>query len=168
MGKRLKAAKTRMLHRAIVRTHPMRRRSGFTIVELLIVIVVIGILAAISIAAYNGIQERARVNSAKSDMAMLQKAIMMARINRATPLISITNSNCTRCFDQTVYETTLDRIGSAAGMNLSGLKKGDPWGNKYWLDENEMESGSCAMRDSLSISPSRPEIPTIQIPFYSC
>lgn len=34
--------------------------SGFTIVELLIVIVVVAILAAISIVAYNGIQERSR------------------------------------------------------------------------------------------------------------
>ena len=33
---------------------------GFTIVELLIVIVVIGILAAITIVAYNGVQNRAR------------------------------------------------------------------------------------------------------------
>lgn len=37
-----------------------RHSTGFTIVELLIVIVVIGILAAITIVAYNGIQERAR------------------------------------------------------------------------------------------------------------
>lgn len=36
-----------------------RRQSGFTIVELLIVIVVIAILAAISIVAYTGIQNRA-------------------------------------------------------------------------------------------------------------
>lgn len=35
------------------------KQSGFTIVELLIVIVVIGILAAITIVAYNGVQQRA-------------------------------------------------------------------------------------------------------------
>lgn len=36
-----------------------KTKSGFTIVELLIVIVVIGVLAAITIVAYNGIQMRA-------------------------------------------------------------------------------------------------------------
>lgn len=35
-----------------------QRFTGFTIVELLIVIVVIGILAAVSVVAYNGIQQR--------------------------------------------------------------------------------------------------------------
>lgn len=43
-----------------------QRQRGFTIVELLIVIVVIAILAAISIVAYNGIQDRARQTAATS------------------------------------------------------------------------------------------------------
>ena len=42
------------------------KQQGFTIVELLIVIVVIGILAAITIVAYNGVQNRAKASSAKS------------------------------------------------------------------------------------------------------
>ena len=53
--------------------------SGFTIVELLIVIVVIGILAAITVVAYNGIQIRARDNIRKSDIAVLVKAIELFR-----------------------------------------------------------------------------------------
>ncbi|MNQ41766.1 Fimbrial protein precursor [compost metagenome] len=50
-------------------------KSGFTIVELLIVIVIIGILAAISITAYNGIQQRARDTQRKQDLADTAKAL---------------------------------------------------------------------------------------------
>lgn len=48
---------------------------GFTIVELLIVIVVIGILAAITIVAYNGIQNRANDAAVSSDLASISKKI---------------------------------------------------------------------------------------------
>lgn len=44
----------------------IRKHPGFTIVELLIVIVVIAILAAITTVAYNGIQNRARASAAQS------------------------------------------------------------------------------------------------------
>lgn len=53
------------------------KKSGFTIVELLIVIVVIGILSAIVVVAYNGIQERARDSQRKSDIASITKALEM-------------------------------------------------------------------------------------------
>jgi prepilin-type N-terminal cleavage/methylation domain-containing protein len=50
-----------------------QKQSGFTIVELLIVIVVIAILAAITIVAYNGIQSRARTSSAQAAANSLDK-----------------------------------------------------------------------------------------------
>ncbi len=50
-----------------------KQRSGFTIVELLIVIVVIGILAAITIVAYNGVKQRSSIASLQSNLANLGK-----------------------------------------------------------------------------------------------
>lgn len=54
-----------------------QKRSGFTIVELLIVIVVIAILAAISVAAYTGIQNRANDSAVQSDINNFSKKIML-------------------------------------------------------------------------------------------
>lgn len=51
---------------------------GFTIVELLIAIVVIGILAAIAIVSYSGIQERAKATAIVSGMRETDKAMRLA------------------------------------------------------------------------------------------
>jgi prepilin-type N-terminal cleavage/methylation domain-containing protein len=51
------------------------KRAGFTIVELLIVIVVIGILAAITIVAYNGIQQRGRDSARRADVSSIKKLL---------------------------------------------------------------------------------------------
>jgi prepilin-type N-terminal cleavage/methylation domain-containing protein len=49
------------------------KNQGFTIVELLIVVVVIAILAAITIVSYNGITNRANASAAQSASASVQK-----------------------------------------------------------------------------------------------
>jgi general secretion pathway protein G len=69
-----------------------RRTAGFTIVELLIVIVVIGILAAITIVAYNGVQSRARDTLRVEGIAKIRNALELYKIdNGAYP--SAINSN---------------------------------------------------------------------------
>jgi len=52
-----------------------KQQHGFTIVELLIVIVVIGILAAITIVAFNGVQQRANNTRRISDIQAAAKAV---------------------------------------------------------------------------------------------
>ena len=53
----------------------MRHSKGFTIVELLIVIVVIAILAAVTIVAYTGVQNKARVSSVTSALQQASKKL---------------------------------------------------------------------------------------------
>lgn len=67
-------------------------KSGFTIVELLIVILVIAILAAISVVAYNGVQQRSRDSIRKSDLSTIAKLLSMYNVNRGNYIS--TGSGC--------------------------------------------------------------------------
>lgn len=53
------------------------RDSGFTIVELLIVVVVIAILASITIVSFNGIQSRAEISKIKSDFRAIEQSMAL-------------------------------------------------------------------------------------------
>lgn len=59
-------------------------RSGFTIVELLIVIVVIGVLAAISIVAYGGIAQRSYAAKAASVIDGYVKIVNLYKVDNGT------------------------------------------------------------------------------------
>lgn len=79
------------------------RTLGFTIVELLIVIVVIGILAAITIVAYNGVQAKARQVSIQSDIKQVHKLIEAYRaendiypVTGTTTLVGANTANVSR------------------------------------------------------------------------
>lgn len=64
----------------------IRKDRGFTIVELLIVIVVIAILAAITIVAYNGIQNRAKASAGQAAAnALMKKVEAYNTVNSAYP-----------------------------------------------------------------------------------
>jgi prepilin-type N-terminal cleavage/methylation domain-containing protein len=140
-----------------------KKQTGFTIVELLIVIVIIGILAAITIVAYNGIQERARQQKIQTDLTAIEKAIVATRISESNVIGAITSSYGTggscagagagtdlaalakthACW--TRYAQTLDILSNKSGMNIRDLV--DPWGRPYVIDENEHEGGSTNCTD---------------------
>ena len=55
--------------------------SGFTIVELLIVIMIIAVLAAVTIAAFNGTQRRARDSVRANDISYIRKMLLAYQID---------------------------------------------------------------------------------------
>ncbi len=130
---------------------------GFTIVELLIVVVIIGVLASISVGAFNGVQEKARLSDIKSDIATLSKAIRMARESRQMQLVQMTGNgsygaggSSAACnvkpggtdlvaLPQTdgcwvSYNRILTEVTAASGVNVQGMR--DPWNRPYSINED--------------------------------
>ena len=57
-----------------------KQDKGFTLVELLIVIVILGILATVTVLAVSGITDKAKENTCKADGATLQTAYESAYV----------------------------------------------------------------------------------------
>lgn len=129
-----------------------QKQTGFTIVELLIVIVVIAILAAITIVAYNGIQQRAREQTVRTDLQTLRKAMMMYREeNRTLPPGSDFYSG-TSMPPPASWTTIVTSLKNGGYIQTSGLEK-DPWGQYYWYDNNDCTFGQGGSSPLRSVGP---------------
>lgn len=142
------------------------KQSGFTIVELLIVIVVIGILATVTIIAYSGIQNRAKAASVSSSLSQVSKKLAAQQVldggypatlaiaginntdnvsyqysvnnssNPQTYCVTATNGNVSYFINSSTQTTPIS--GGCAGHGVGGI---DPTIN-YALDPNAAGSGS--------------------------
>lgn len=91
----------------------LKQQEGFTLVELMIVVVILGILAGIGVQQYNAVQERAREGVDKANRKMIENAIQLYKLS---------NDN-----DDPEDISDLVGYGIEAGMT-------DPWGDEYYLD----------------------------------
>jgi general secretion pathway protein G len=102
-----------------------RRQRGFTLIEIMVVVVIIGLLAAVIVPNFMGNVDKARTAKAKQDVQAIQTALTMFKL------------------DNYVYPTTDMGLRSLAqkpdspliknwrpGGYLQALPK-DPWGNAY-------------------------------------
>jgi len=105
-----------------------RLKSGFTIVELLIVIVVIGVLAAITIVAYNGIQSRGRDVQRLTEMDRFKKALEIYYVdNGVYPECTAGDNVCT----STGYSGNTSTIPITPALNPDPLNVNTSYGYYY-------------------------------------
>lgn len=114
-------------------------KKGFTIVELLIVIVVIGILAAITIVAFNGVQNKANVAVLQSDLTNASKKIKADNVLLGTFPDSLSVANEGKGISVSAG-TTLAYTNTATSFCLTGVR-----GNiTYHMGSSEtLSSGGC-------------------------
>ena len=106
---------------------PSRRALGFTIVEVLIVVAIVGILAGIAIPAYMDYRERARVKHAITELTVLSLLINQYQIDRGQ------------------YPPTLAAVANAS--------KPDPWGRPYVYVNLQNAKGKGQARKNKNLVP---------------
>ena len=138
-----------------------KNNSGFTIVELLIVIVVIGILAAITIVAYNGIQDRARVSATTSALTQANKKIRIWQATNADQYPSTLASAGITDSESVAFQYTSDNSVSPATYCLTAT-----YGTiNYYVDSSGAtpRTGVCSGYNLLSWNKTKPGA-TVPIP----
>lgn len=96
----------------------MRRRTGFTIIELLIVVLIIGILASVAITKFGDSKRRAYVTAMKSDLRGLATV--------AESRFASDNSYADVVTPQGSAGVTLTFIGTATGWSATATHVGVP------------------------------------------
>lgn len=99
-----------------------RKRSGFTIVELLIVIVIIGILSTLVIVAYNGIQLRTKNTQRISAASQASKVInLLVQDKGANSILSQIPADTGVCFGKNLIDVNADNRGDCSYNGASAF-----------------------------------------------
>jgi prepilin-type N-terminal cleavage/methylation domain-containing protein len=121
----------------------LKKQEGFTLVELMIVVVILGILAGIGVQQYGRIQDQARENVNKANLRLIANAIRMYQtIKGEDPVLPAEN------------EGTSFNWGQLEGYGLEAEPE-SPWeGGEYSVEK---------VTDSIVISNTAREKETIEL-----
>jgi general secretion pathway protein G len=90
-----------------------QREEGFTLVELMVVIVIIGLLATVVVINVMPAQDTARIRKAEADIATLEQGVEMYRLNKMS------------------YPSSGQGLQSLVSEGFIKRLPDDPWGKPY-------------------------------------
>lgn len=121
-----------------------RRQSGFSLIEVMVVLLIIGMMAALVAPAILGNQESAQLKKAAIDIQQLESAIQMYKVR--TNLLPTTEQGLEALVSAPTIEP-VPRNFPAEGF-INRLPQ-DPWGNDYYL----LSPGEMGTFDIFSAGP---------------
>lgn len=122
----------------------MKKVKGFTLLEVMVVIVILGILASMVVPNLMGSQERANMQKAVSDVTALETSLSLYKMDNYD--YPSTEQGLEALVDQTDIEPEPRRFPEDG--YIKRLPK-DPWGNEYVL----LNPGEQGKMDVFSVGP---------------
>jgi general secretion pathway protein G len=104
---------------------PRKRQQGFTLIEIMVVVIIIGILAAIVAPNVIGRVDDARITAAKSDIATIEGALKMYRLD------NFSYPETQHGLDALVTKPNDPTIKNWNPEGYIERLSNDPWGNPY-------------------------------------
>jgi len=100
------------------------RRRYFTLMEMVVVIAIIALLAAVVTPMYFKHVKRARISSARTQIAMIEQAIMDYQLD---------NGSLPKTLNDLITNASGSKKWDGPYLKSSSVPK-DPWGNDYYYD----------------------------------